>query len=312
MRITAVLDVLAGNAVRAIAGERASYRPWNLPFLADASPLTAAEYLRRTFGCETLYLADLDAIAGRPPNRDVWCDLLAAGFRLRLDAGLPNAAPLLAADADLRSRSPQANRLEWIVPLECWDGTSLRPALAALGAERLAFSLDLRHGRLAGTAWRPAFADCPGPATNLPPTEMDALFPSSAGRLHPAPTAKPGEWAEIAPPPDSLDETEIADEILRRLHADGVRRWILLDTARVGTRCGSDERGLFARVRRQYPAIHLTTGGGIRDRADLLALQAAGCAAALVATALFEGTLSPADLIDFRQERGGTETDSAP
>jgi phosphoribosylformimino-5-aminoimidazole carboxamide ribotide isomerase len=41
------------------------------------------------------------------------------------------------------------------------------------------------------------------------------------------------------------------------------------------------------------PDVAIYSGGGVRDNADLLALESAGAAGALVATALHDGRLTP-------------------
>ncbi len=75
----------------------------------------------------------------------------------------------------------------------------------------------------------------------------------------------------------------------------GCREAILLDLARVGAAAGAD-RALIAAAHARFPRLHLLAGGGIRHVADLQDLQAAGAAGALVATALHNGTIGPAEL----------------
>jgi uncharacterized protein related to proFAR isomerase len=41
------------------------------------------------------------------------------------------------------------------------------------------------------------------------------------------------------------------------------------------------------------PGVSIYSGGGVRDHADLRALESAGAAGALVATALHEGRITP-------------------
>ena len=66
---------------------------------------------------------------------------------------------------------------------------------------------------------------------------------------------------------------------------------IVLDLARVGTAAGPDFE-LLARVHAAVPATPVFAGGGIRGFDDLARLAAAGCAGALVASALHDGALS--------------------
>src|SRR5437867_1140894 len=94
--ILPVLDLMAGRVVRGIAGRRHEYQP-----LAPTSdPRTIAESFRDRFGLGTLYLADLDAIAGQAPALCLYERLIEAGFALWVDAGLKetrDAAPLVRA-----------------------------------------------------------------------------------------------------------------------------------------------------------------------------------------------------------------------
>jgi phosphoribosylformimino-5-aminoimidazole carboxamide ribotide isomerase len=77
--------------------------------------------------------------------------------------------------------------------------------------------------------------------------------------------------------------------------AAGASSIIVLDLSRVGTRRGVDV-ALLERVRTAVPEVELIVGGGVRGPSDLAALEKAGCDAALVATALYDGRLQPGDL----------------
>ncbi len=70
---------------------------------------------------------------------------------------------------------------------------------------------------------------------------------------------------------------------------------IVIDLARVGTGRGID-LPLLARLRHAVAGVTLVAGGGLRSAADLDRLATAGCDAALVATALHDGSIRPADL----------------
>jgi HisA/HisF family protein len=77
-------------------------------------------------------------------------------------------------------------------------------------------------------------------------------------------------------------------DALARLHHAALREAIVLDLARVGTGSGPDV-ALIAELHAAFPAVELLAGGGVRDADDLRALEAAGAAGALVATALHRG-----------------------
>lgn len=87
-----------------------------------------------------------------------------------------------------------------------------------------------------------------------------------------------------------------------RLAVDcGVRRMIVLDLASVGVGGGVPTLELCRRLRDLAAGLEITSGGGIRGADDLLALQAAGCDAALVASALHDGRLAADDLARWRE-----------
>jgi phosphoribosylformimino-5-aminoimidazole carboxamide ribotide isomerase len=70
---------------------------------------------------------------------------------------------------------------------------------------------------------------------------------------------------------------------------------LVLDLGRVGTGCGVD-LGLLESLRRRLPGIRLLAGGGVLTRLDLERMRDAGCDGALVASAIHNGRLTPADL----------------
>jgi phosphoribosylformimino-5-aminoimidazole carboxamide ribotide isomerase len=79
-----------------------------------------------------------------------------------------------------------------------------------------------------------------------------------------------------------------AIDALARLHHAALREVIVLDLARVGTGAGPDV-ALIAAIHAAFGDLELLAGGGVRDAGDLRALEAAGAAGALVATALHRG-----------------------
>jgi phosphoribosylformimino-5-aminoimidazole carboxamide ribotide isomerase len=70
----------------------------------------------------------------------------------------------------------------------------------------------------------------------------------------------------------------------------GQREVIVLDLERVGTGAGPDVATI-AEIHAAFPELSLLAGGGVRDAEDLRALEDAGAAGALVATALLRGGL---------------------
>lgn len=77
----------------------------------------------------------------------------------------------------------------------------------------------------------------------------------------------------------------------------GVKRAVLLDLAQVGTGRGLAVLDLCRQLHAAHPQVQWVAGGGVRHMQDLEELAAAGCSAALVASALHDGTLRPAQLL---------------
>ena len=71
----------------------------------------------------------------------------------------------------------------------------------------------------------------------------------------------------------------------------GVRELLVIDLARVGSGSGPPLDAV-ARLAEALPRVAIFAGGGVRDDEDLRALESAGAAGALVATALHEGRLT--------------------
>lgn len=99
----------------------------------------------------------------------------------------------------------------------------------------------------------------------------------------------------------SLDFRGAAFQGPPQLLADS-RNWpdrvIAMTLARVGSGAGPDLPRLAA-ITAAAPNRKLYAAGGVRDRADLAALERAGIAGALVASALHDGGLRAQDIADF-------------
>lgn len=111
MHIIPVIDVRHGIAVRAVAGDRAAYRPLVTPLVdprrsdhragavpqsaAGLSPLAVARGFRNLYPFETIYMADLDAIEGRHANVGAVAELTAAlpHVQMWIDAGRKPGEP---------------------------------------------------------------------------------------------------------------------------------------------------------------------------------------------------------------------------
>ncbi|MBM4000133.1 MAG: hisA/hisF family protein [Planctomycetes bacterium] len=168
MRILPVIDLANGVAVHAVGGDRSTYGPLRSRLVDsgagsdsnDTHPsldlLRLARALRARPGLDTVYLADLDALRGGPPQWSAAARLFAEGLELWIDPGCRGAEDAAAYRKRLDAEGGATSSL--IVALETWrDPSELGPLLDRFGADRFVFSLDLRAGRplAAGSAWEP-------------------------------------------------------------------------------------------------------------------------------------------------------------
>ena len=87
MQLIPALDLKDGCVVHAIGGNRQSYQPLNNTLFPSSDPLNVVSQLCERLGCQTFYIADLDAITGEGshmslvhqianqfPNLAIWFD----------------------------------------------------------------------------------------------------------------------------------------------------------------------------------------------------------------------------------------------
>jgi phosphoribosylformimino-5-aminoimidazole carboxamide ribotide isomerase len=253
MRIVPVIDLMNGIVVRGVGGRREEYRPIVSRIARDAAPQTVARALAEQFSLGTVYVADLDAILGGTANLAAYRQIVSAGLRLWLDAGVGSVVAARELSSRLSEAEIEAEMVDIVVGMESLDSSpALDELLRELSPERLIFSLDLKAGR---------------------------------------PLSRIAAWRERSP-------SEIARDVLSR----GIRRLIVLDLAAVGMGGGTNTLDLCRDLRDSYPDVELTSGGGVRGIADLQQLAASGISAALVASALHDGRLTPGDLAEFSRD----------
>ncbi len=141
MQIVPVLDVRQGQAVTGQGGMRAHYRPVASRLQPGTSdPRRLAAVYRDRLGLDQLYVADLDALAGHPPDLALHRDLAGGGVDLWVDAGLVDAG---GAEALIG-----AGVTRLVAGLETLSGPQALAGLVdRIGPDRLVFSLDLRGGQ---------------------------------------------------------------------------------------------------------------------------------------------------------------------
>jgi phosphoribosylformimino-5-aminoimidazole carboxamide ribotide isomerase len=140
MRIIPVIDLMKGEVVQAVRGERTSYGPVKSVLAGNAQPLSVARALQHATGCDEFYIADLDAIMGGQPQWDVIREM-AGGVKAKLnvDAAITDTAKA--------SEAIEAGAERVIVGSETLEDLNASRALRnTFPAGRLIFSLDVVKG----------------------------------------------------------------------------------------------------------------------------------------------------------------------
>ena len=147
MTLIPVIDLLKGQVVRGVRGDRQAYRPIESALCASSDPVTVARVLVDHCAARQLYVADLDALMGGQAQHEVLRALLVAlpDTELWLDAGFADADAAAALGAQLAPHSAR------IVPVFASESLRSRAALEAcgtrFGATGAVLSLDRRDGQ---------------------------------------------------------------------------------------------------------------------------------------------------------------------
>jgi HisA/HisF family protein len=147
MTLIPVIDLLKGQVVRGVRGDRQAYRPIESALCRSSDPVTVARILVEHCAARQLYVADLDALMGGRAQHEVLRELLAAleGIELWLDAGFADAD---AADTLRQQLAPHSQR---IVPVFASESLRSRTALEdcreRFGPAGAVLSLDRRDGQ---------------------------------------------------------------------------------------------------------------------------------------------------------------------
>ncbi len=140
LRVMPVLDLSRGQAVHAVAGDRAHYAPVQTSLHPTSDPLGLARAFRDVLGLRSLYLADLDAIGGGPPALDLYQALNRLGLELWVDAGLRDEAQVLPlVDQGVTGLVAGSETLR--------GAEALFRIVDRAGPRRVVFSLDLKGDR---------------------------------------------------------------------------------------------------------------------------------------------------------------------
>jgi HisA/HisF family protein len=139
MRIVPVLDLKGGIVVHARRGQRADYAPLRSPLVDGCEPVAVAQALCAVGHTSSMYVADLDALAGGPVDVATLASLSAVA-ELWVDAG----ATTLERAAALTRAGVARN----VVGTESLGRDALGQRYVATSAPPPVLSVDLRDGRL--------------------------------------------------------------------------------------------------------------------------------------------------------------------
>ncbi len=276
MEVIPVIDVRGGLAVRAVAGERALYKPLETPLAASADPIAVAAGYRALYPFRTLYVADLDGIAGRGADHalqrrlandwlgdEVWIDDGLAGLRAFGDVGIP---PLLSFPTRGEERSGEAGAHP--VPSPLWGGSGRGESRQAPIESQLPEPIGMTH--VLGSEAVGTLGDYEGLRKRAGASAVLSLDFRGETFLGPPGLSEDGElWPS---------------------------RVIVMTLACVVTGEGPDLARLQEIVARAGTHRRIYAAGGVRDRGDLVALAQAGVAGALIASALHSGQIKTGDL----------------
>jgi len=140
-----VIDLMNGQVVHAVRGERQNYRPLRSILCATADPYDVATAFIQKLGSTQAYVADLDAIQRQSIQWPALQAIHRAGLCYWLDVGVSEPNDVTSIAEQLECYEIENTTL--MIGLETWrDPGELKPVVSDVGASRLVFSLDMRAG----------------------------------------------------------------------------------------------------------------------------------------------------------------------
>lgn len=142
MRIIPVIDILHGEVVHAIKGYREKYLPLKSELFDTLDPIEIASELKRMFGFEELYIADLDGIINNTPNLSLLNNICKIGdLKVLIDSGVNNSSKAI----ELK----EIGVSNIIVGTETLESIKdLRKIVKLSGNVPITGSLDIRDGKV--------------------------------------------------------------------------------------------------------------------------------------------------------------------
>lgn len=143
IKLIPVIDILNGQVVRGIAGERDRYQPNESKLLEGSDPVETATAFIESFDVERIYIADLDAFTGVGSSAEIIKAISALPVKTVVDAAAKTTSEV--------SRLLDLGVEEVVVPLESLSSLQrLHEIVEGCDVSRLVFSLDLKSGKPMG------------------------------------------------------------------------------------------------------------------------------------------------------------------
>lgn len=142
--VLGVIDLKAGTAVHAVAGQRASYQPVCCPATRSGDAMLLAQsYIDAGVG--GLYVADLDAIVDGSPNNTLLSELAALDTAIWIDAGRATLDFAQQTNLDQQNNITRVIGTESLAHVD--DLAALTDAWRRMGHSTV-LSLDFQSGQL--------------------------------------------------------------------------------------------------------------------------------------------------------------------
>jgi phosphoribosylformimino-5-aminoimidazole carboxamide ribotide isomerase len=140
MKVIPVIDVLNGIAVHGIRGERKHYLPLKSVLTDTTNPVEIAATFEQ-LGFTIIYIADLDAILGKPANLDSYRQITKkTGLDLMVDAGTADktkAEQVMDTGAKVVIGSETLSSLDFV-----------KQAITDYSTQKIIVSIDQKNGKL--------------------------------------------------------------------------------------------------------------------------------------------------------------------
>jgi phosphoribosylformimino-5-aminoimidazole carboxamide ribotide isomerase len=141
MEIIPVMDLLNGQVVHAVKGERDKYRPIRSILCSSADPIDVAKTFRQ-LDLNKLYLADLDAIQAKGNNFQIYKKIVEnTNLKIMVDAGINKI--------EIAEKVIENGATQIIIGTETLGSLNfIKTCLTKYGEDKVIISIDVKNGKL--------------------------------------------------------------------------------------------------------------------------------------------------------------------